>query len=94
MGRGFEQMTPEERRSVAAAGGRAAHASGRAHEFTQEEAREAGRRGGMKVSADREHMAAIGRRGGKRVSVDRTHMSVIGRLGGVATAVTTALKDR
>jgi hypothetical protein len=40
--RGFASMDPEKQREIAAEGGRAAHASGNAHEFTSEEAREAG----------------------------------------------------
>ncbi|MFL6592521.1 MAG: KGG domain-containing protein [Luteimonas sp.] len=39
-------MDAEQQRRIASAGGRAAHASGHAHEFTSEEAREAGRKGG------------------------------------------------
>ncbi len=41
--RGFASMDPDEQREIASRGGRAAHASGNAHEFTSEEAREAGR---------------------------------------------------
>ncbi|NVM79875.1 hypothetical protein FHW83_005717 [Duganella sp. SG902] len=40
--RGFASMDPERQREIAAEGGRAAHASGNAHEFTSEEARRAG----------------------------------------------------
>lgn len=40
--RGFAALTPEQRRDIASQGGRAAHASGNAHEFTAEEARAAG----------------------------------------------------
>jgi hypothetical protein len=40
--RGFASMDPERQREIAAEGGRAAHASGNAHEFTSEEARQAG----------------------------------------------------
>jgi len=40
--RGFQTLTPEQRREIASQGGRAAHASGNAHEFTTEEARAAG----------------------------------------------------
>lgn len=40
--RGFASMDPERQREIAAEGGRAAHASGAAHEFTSEEARKAG----------------------------------------------------
>lgn len=44
--RGFATMTPERRQEVARKGGRSAHEMGVAHEFTREEAVEAGRRGG------------------------------------------------
>ncbi|HJZ72447.1 MAG TPA: KGG domain-containing protein [Vicinamibacterales bacterium] len=44
--RGFASMDQESRREVARKGGRAAHQSGTAHEWTAEEAREAGRKGG------------------------------------------------
>jgi len=64
--RGFASMSPEKRREIASKGGRAAHAKGTAHEFTSEEAREAGRKGGQKVSQNREHMAAIGAKGGRK----------------------------
>ncbi len=40
--RGFASMDPQRQREIAAEGGRAAHASGNAHEFTSEEARRAG----------------------------------------------------
>ena len=63
--RGFASMSEEKRREIARAGGRAAHEHGRAHEFTPDEARAAGRRGGQTVSKDRTHMARIGRLGGK-----------------------------
>ncbi len=39
--RGFASMDPDEQREIASRGGRAAHASGNAHEFTSEEARRA-----------------------------------------------------
>ncbi len=45
-GRGFASMDAEKRREIASKGGRAAHRKGTAHEFTPEEAREAGRKGG------------------------------------------------
>jgi len=52
-GRGFASMDAERQRAIASAGGRAAHRSGNAHEFNAEEAREAGRRGGLARSASR-----------------------------------------
>ena len=63
--RGFASMDPQRQREIASAGGRAAHAQGVAHEFTPEEARAAGRKGGEAVSRDREHMRQIGRKGGE-----------------------------
>jgi general stress protein YciG len=44
--RGFAAMDPQAQRAIAAKGGRAAHQKGTAHEFTSEEARIAGRKGG------------------------------------------------
>jgi uncharacterized protein len=64
--RGFAAMDEERQREVASKGGKAAHALGRAHRFTPDEAREAGRKGGRTVSQNREHMAEIGREGGMR----------------------------
>ena len=63
--RGFASMDREKQKEIASKGGRAAHAKGTAHEFDSGEAREAGRKGGVAVSRNREHMAAIGRRGGE-----------------------------
>ena len=45
--RGFAAMDEEKQREIASKGGKAAHASGNAHEFDSEEAREAGRKGGQ-----------------------------------------------
>lgn len=45
--RGFASMSREKQREIASKGGRAAHAKGTAHEWSSEEARAAGRKGGM-----------------------------------------------
>jgi uncharacterized protein len=45
--RGFAAMDPARVREISSKGGVAAHAAGTAHKFTAEEAREAGRRGGV-----------------------------------------------
>ncbi len=63
--KGFAVIDPKRQREIASKGGKAAHEQGRAHEFTTDEAREAGRKGGVAVSSDREHMARIGRLGGQ-----------------------------
>lgn len=51
--KGFAAMSLERRREIASMGGRAAHAKGTAHEFTSEEARQAGRKGGLERQAKR-----------------------------------------
>ena len=63
--RGFAAMSPEKQKEIASEGGRAAHKQGVAHEWTSEEARMAGKKGGQTVSQNREHMSEIGRRGGQ-----------------------------
>lgn len=63
--RGFASMDSSRQREIASKGGRAAHAKGTAHEWTSDEARVAGRKGGETVSRDRAHIAAIGREGGE-----------------------------
>lgn len=62
--KGFAVMDPDRQREIAAKGGRTGHEIGKSHEFTSDEAREAGRIGGLLVSQDREHMSRIGRLGG------------------------------
>lgn len=42
--RGFAAMNRERQREIASLGGRSAHASGHAHQFTSEEARAAGKK--------------------------------------------------
>jgi uncharacterized protein len=69
--RGFASMDAMRQREIASKGGRAAHEKGTAHRFNSEEARQAGRKGGESVSANRSHMAEIGRIGGKRSAVRR-----------------------
>lgn len=44
--RGFAHMDRDKQRAIASKGGKTAHAKGRAHEWTAEEAREAGKKGG------------------------------------------------
>ena len=63
--RGFASMDPERQREIASEGGKMAHEKGTAHEFNSEEARVAGRKGGERISQDRQHMAEIGRKGGR-----------------------------
>lgn len=45
--RGFAAMSPDTQRRIASEGGKASHASGRGHRFSADEARDAGRKGGL-----------------------------------------------
>ena len=45
--RGFAALSPELRREISKRGGVAAHQAGTAHEFSADEARAAGRKGGL-----------------------------------------------
>ena len=45
--RGFASMDRAKQREIACKGGKAAHQKGTAHEWTSEEARDAGRKGGI-----------------------------------------------
>jgi general stress protein YciG len=92
-------MDPSKQREIASKGGRAAHAKGTAHEFTSDEARVAGRKGGEAVSRDRAHMAAIGREGGHsrgaRARAAAGTAAVIGvAAGAVAGAAYAAVQHR
>ncbi|MES2947787.1 MAG: KGG domain-containing protein [Pseudomonadota bacterium] len=64
-GQGFASMDPERQREIASEGGRAAHESGNAHEFTSEEAREAGKKshGGQGGSSSDSGKSSQGGRG-------------------------------
>jgi general stress protein YciG len=69
--RGFAAMTAERQREIARRGGKAAHERGTAHEFSCDEAREAGRKGGLAVAKDRAYMSKIGREGARKSAVVR-----------------------
>jgi general stress protein YciG len=51
--RGFASMAPEKRKAIASLGGKAAHAQGKAHRWTVDEAQAAGRKGGSARAAKR-----------------------------------------
>jgi hypothetical protein len=58
-GKGFAALSEDERKQISSMGGRAAHAAGTAHEFTSEEAKAAGRKGGAAVHAKRKEEARL-----------------------------------
>jgi uncharacterized protein len=88
--RGFASMDASRQREIASKGGRAAHAKGTAHEWTSDEARVAGQKGGVAVSRDRAHMAAIGREGGE----SRSRASRAAREGGAGDREMSRLVSR
>jgi general stress protein YciG len=63
----FANMAEEKQFEIASKGGKAAHAMGVAHEFTPEEARIAGRKGGKKIlqTRGREYLSQLGSLGAK-----------------------------
>jgi general stress protein YciG len=67
--RGFASMDEKKQRAIASEGGKEAHRRGTAHEFTSEEAREAGRKGGSvsggNFANDPSRAAEAGRKGGR-----------------------------
>ena len=70
--RGFASMDRAKQREIASKGGKAAHQKGTAHEWTSEEARDAGRKGGLAShKRRREQMLASG----SSASDDRSGMS-------------------
>jgi general stress protein YciG len=55
-------MDPAKQREIASKGGKAAHQKGTAHEWTSEEARDAGRKGG--IASHRRRREQVGSPGG------------------------------
>lgn len=58
--RGFASMDRAKQREIASKGGKAAHQKGTAHEWTSEEARDAGRKGGIASHRRRREQAGPG----------------------------------
>jgi general stress protein YciG len=56
---GFASMDRTKQREIASKGGRAAHEKGTAHEWTADEARQAGRKGGMASRGGRGRLPEI-----------------------------------
>jgi len=69
--RGFASMDRAKQREIASKGGKAAHQKGTAHEWTSEEARDAGRKGGI-ASHQRRREQTGGQADDTTVGMDRT----------------------
>lgn len=65
--RGFASMDRAKQREIASKGGKAAHQKGTAHEWTSEEARDAGRKGGIASHQRRREQQGGSSEGGERV---------------------------
>ena len=72
--RGFASMDPAKQREIASKGGKAAHQKGTAHEWTSEEARDAGRKGGIASHRRRREQM-----GGNQEQSDNAEEMVTGR---------------
>lgn len=55
----FRDMSPEQRKAISVKGGQAAHAKGTAHQWTPEEARDAGRKGGKSPRRRRRSLVEV-----------------------------------
>ena len=74
--RGFASMDRAKQREIASKGGKAAHQKGTAHEWTSEEARDAGRKGGIASHRRRREQQSGPEVGGERaVAMDRNESS-------------------
>ena len=69
--RGFASMDRAKQREIASKGGKAAHQKGTAHEWTSEEARDAGRKGGI-ASHQRRREQSSGPGAESAVAMDRS----------------------
>ena len=72
--RGFASMDRAKQREIASKGGKAAHQKGTAHEWTSEEARDAGRKGGIASHQRRREQAATTSGGNRDASSNRNDM--------------------
>jgi uncharacterized protein len=69
--RGFASMDRVKQREIASKGGKAAHQKGTAHEWTSEEARDAGRKGGIASHRRRREQMGVGGNGSADAADDR-----------------------
>ena len=82
--RGFASMDRTKQRDIASKGGKAAHQKGTAHEWTSEEAREAGRKGGMASHRRKQEQGSPSEethgQGGEQIAADASDSeSMMGR---------------
>ena len=73
--RGFASMDRAKQREIASKGGKAAHQKGTAHEWTSEEARDAGRKGGIASHQRRREQSSPSSSGDRDVSMNQNEGS-------------------
>ena len=75
--RGFASMDRAKQREIASKGGKAAHQKGTAHEWTSEEARDAGRKGGIASHRRRREQIASQTGGGNGASEMHSETDIV-----------------
>ena len=73
--RGFASMDRAKQREIASKGGKAAHQKGTAHEWTSEEARDAGRKGGIASHQRRREQSGMPGGSEDTIAMDRSASS-------------------
>ena len=89
--RGFASMDRAKQREIASKGGKAAHQKGTAHEWTSEEARDAGRKGGIASHQRRREQTGGTPSGGDEIAQDRSSMDRSGD--SMSSSVESSMRD-
>jgi uncharacterized protein len=92
--RGFASMDRAKQREIASKGGKAAHQKGTAHEWTSEEARDAGRKGGIAShQRRREQMGGGSSEDTESVDTETTRNSASESMRGSASSSMDGVRD-
>jgi general stress protein YciG len=89
--RGFASMDRAKQREIASKGGKAAHQKGTAHEWTSEEARDAGRKGGIASHQRRREQTGGGPSDGNEVALEGDSMDRGSE--GMSSSVESSMRD-
>lgn len=89
--RGFASLSPERRREVARQGGRTAHANGTAHQWTSEEARQAGRKGAAVIAKRKQIEAEVARVEKAFATVEKREAAYRARFGAIPSVTERSL---
>jgi uncharacterized protein len=89
--RGFASMDRAKQREIASKGGKAAHQKGTAHEWTSEEARDAGRKGGIASHQRRREQTGTTPSAGDEIAQERSSMDRSGDT--MSSSAESAMRD-